>query len=296
MFYCPPAFHGFIFPSDGIVDDQDNFYVVDSKAKKVRVFNANRDELFSFGKDMLFYPTAIAFDKKNQRLLVAEHGGLDFRNIRLLVHIFTKQGIWQSSIAQFGWLEGEIARIQGLAVDNAGRVYIADTFLGIVTVLDENGRYITTIGDYGTEPGEMRSPMDIAIDSQNRLWITSKNNRRLEVFRIEDPHLKNSTSNIEQDISHNLLKFQLLQNFPNPFNPQTEIPFVLENDGYVTISIYSEIGQIVRRFDLGYLSAGNASVLWNATNNLGQKVASGIYLYEIRVNEFVAVRRMLLMR
>ncbi len=282
----------FVLPVDATFDDEDRLYIADALAKKVRIFQPNGDELPSIGDSLLSFPTAVAFDIKNQRLLVSEHGGLDVAKVQLLIHVFDKQGVWLGSFGQYGYQAGKITRIQGLAVDDQGRIYIADTFLGVVTVLDENGNYLTTIGNYGTGQGELRAPMDVAIDSQKRIWIASRNNGSLEVYRTGG-----APTMVRESRPAPLANgFQLLQNFPNPFNPQTEIPFILEKAGQVVLRIYNQRGQLIRKFAIGSRERGEGAIIWDATNTAGRKVASGIYVYEFRVDDSVAFRRMLLLK
>ena len=92
---------------------------------------------------------------------------------------------------------------------------------------------------------------------------------------------------------------ELLQNFPNPFNPETWIPFRLANESDVTIRIHSATGHPVRHLSLGTLPAGDysepaAAAYWNGRNRLGEPVSSGVYLYTITAGEFTATRKMLI--
>ena len=92
---------------------------------------------------------------------------------------------------------------------------------------------------------------------------------------------------------------QLLQNFPNPFNPETWIPFRLANENDVTIQIYNPTGQLVRRLSPGTLPAGDYSsqsqaVYWDGRNQTGEPVSSGVYLYTINAGDFSATRKMLI--
>ena len=92
---------------------------------------------------------------------------------------------------------------------------------------------------------------------------------------------------------------QLLQNFPNPFNPETWIPFRLANESPVTIQIYNAIGQQVRRLSPGVLPAGDytsqsQAIHWDGRNNKGERVSSGVYLYTINAGNFAATRKMLI--
>ena len=92
---------------------------------------------------------------------------------------------------------------------------------------------------------------------------------------------------------------QLLQNFPNPFNPETWIPFRLANESDVTIHIYAPTGQLVRRLSPGIIPAGDYSsqseaIYWDGRNQTGESVSSGIYLYTIDAGDFSATRKMLI--
>ena len=92
---------------------------------------------------------------------------------------------------------------------------------------------------------------------------------------------------------------QLLQNFPNPFNPETWIPFRLANESYVTIHIHNSTGQLVRHLFLGSMLAGDYSsqsqaIHWDGRNQTGEPVSSGVYLYTINAGDFTATRKMLI--
>ena len=96
-----------------------------------------------------------------------------------------------------------------------------------------------------------------------------------------------------------LKRNQLLQNFPNPFNPETWIPFQLANESDVTIHIYATTGQLVRRLSLGTIPTGDytsqsKAVYWDGRNQIGESVSSGVYLYTITADGFAATRKMLI--
>ncbi len=96
-------------------------------------------------------------------------------------------------------------------------------------------------------------------------------------------------------------KSVLLPNYPNPFNPETWIPYRLSRDAEVSVRIYGLTGQLVRTLTLGKKVAGNyvsrhGAAHWDGTNDVGEAVASGIYFYVIRAGAFRAVRRMVVLR
>ncbi len=92
------------------------------------------------------------------------------------------------------------------------------------------------------------------------------------------------------------LTFALDQNFPNPFNPTTMIRFALPKESKVSLKVYDVIGREVRTLVNGDLAAGINTVEWNGRNNLGQSVASGMYLYRIQAGTFVSTKKMMLLK
>jgi hypothetical protein len=94
-------------------------------------------------------------------------------------------------------------------------------------------------------------------------------------------------------------KFALLQNFPNPFNPETWIPYQLSRDTSVTVRIYNFNGQPIRTIALGQQAAGtyltkDRAVYWDGRDNIGEKVASGVYFYTLQAGDFKATKRMVI--
>ena len=91
----------------------------------------------------------------------------------------------------------------------------------------------------------------------------------------------------------------LLPNYPNPFNPETWIPYQLSKPASVIISIYSAEGKLVRTLAFGHQSVGiyesrSRAAYWDGRNNLGESVASGVYFYTLSAGEFTATRKMLI--
>ena len=91
----------------------------------------------------------------------------------------------------------------------------------------------------------------------------------------------------------------LLANYPNPFNPETWIPYQLSQPADVTISIYAADGRLVRTLALGHQGVGiyesrGRAAYWDGRNALGEPVASGVYFYTFTAGEFTATRKMLI--
>ena len=92
-------------------------------------------------------------------------------------------------------------------------------------------------------------------------------------------------------------QFALHQNYPNPFNPSTQISFdVPQGSEHVMLNVYNILGQNVSTLVNGVMSPGRYTMEWNATDEIGNPVASGIYFYELRSPSFTARKKMLLIR
>ena len=93
----------------------------------------------------------------------------------------------------------------------------------------------------------------------------------------------------------------LAQNFPNPFNPETWIPYQLSKATEVKIDIYDISGHLVRSLDLGWQPLGSymtpsSAAYWDGKNAVGERVASGIYFYTLQTSDFAATRRMVILK
>ena len=94
---------------------------------------------------------------------------------------------------------------------------------------------------------------------------------------------------------------QLLANYPNPFNPETWIPYRLAEDAFVTLTIYDGSGHVVRTLDIGHRRAAayesrSKAIYWDGRNEVGEQVASGLYFYYLSAGDYSATRRMLILK
>ena len=88
----------------------------------------------------------------------------------------------------------------------------------------------------------------------------------------------------------------LSQNFPNPFNPITTLKYELPEDSFVDVTVYDLLGNVVKNLINGDQSSGYKSIQWNATNNQGEPVSAGVYLYKIQAGDFVDTKKMILLK
>ncbi len=98
-----------------------------------------------------------------------------------------------------------------------------------------------------------------------------------------------------------LIETELLQNYPNPCNPETWVPWALEKSSEVSLSIYSVEGFLIRTIDLGFQRAGryqtkDKAIYWDGTNQFGDKVANGIYFYTLRTADTVRTRKLIVLK
>ena len=125
-------------------------------------------------------------------------------------------------------------------------------------------------------------------------WITEAKRRN-----ITDATFLKGIAVLEQWLVDLLPKeTNLLANYPNPFNPETWIPYQLAKPAEVTLHIYAVSGALVRTLGLGHQPAGmyhgkNRAAYWDGRNTHGEPIASGVYFYTLTAGDFTATRKML---
>ena len=170
---------------------------------------------------------------------------------------------------------------------------------GIVNILD-----LVLVARYFGKSTESAAPLTMTISKADRLtpemvqtWIKhaqAKNDGSL-VFQKGITNLQHLLASL---IPKNTL---LLPNYPNPFNPDTWIPYNLSKPAEVTLTIYAANGAVIRTLALGHQPAGfyqnlTFAAYWDGRNEFGEKVASGVYFYSLTAGEVSATRKMLIMK
>ncbi len=120
-------------------------------------------------------------------------------------------------------------------------------------------------------------------------------------FKVTPKHLANAVLSLRLDGIGRPTQNLLMQNYPNPFNPETWIPYQLSEDTPVSISIYDTTGRLIRTLSLGFQSAGfyssrERATYWDGRNELGERVASGIYFYQLTTPAFQQTRRLVIVK
>ena len=185
-----------------------------------------------------------------------------------------------------------LAAPSGIAVDTARSKLYWTNSRGRIQRANLNGSGIKTVVDGLGHPGEIvvsnNIPEPLAAGAPT--VVDLKRNRIQEQINLQQ-----LVTEIRPE------QTQLLANYPNPFNPETWIPYELATDTTVKITIYNAQGVVVRTLQLGQQSAGyytdrERAAYWDGRNALGEQVASGIYFYQLETDTMSAMRKMVILK
>ena len=131
------------------------------------------------------------------------------------------------------------------------------------------------------------------LEAQLDIWLTESDGSAL--YRRSIALLESVLATRRPDKTH------LLPNYPNPFNPETWIPYHLANPSEVQVTIYDTRGTVVRHLDLGhqqegYYTSRSRAAYWDGCNDIGEKVSSGIYFYQLQADNVSLLRKMLILK
>lgn len=132
---------------------------------------------------------------------------------------------------------------------------------------------------------------DLSIEEANYFQTIGSNTvlDSLELWNINTTYMDTNDFSI-------LTKYYLHPNYPNPFNPTTTITFDLTQESDVCINIYNLLGHEIKIFKNGLKSAGQYQFNWDGTDNSGEKVSGGTYLYQLKAGDFIQTRKMVLLK
>lgn len=118
----------------------------------------------------------------------------------------------------------------------------------------------------------------------------------LEIHQGAKVKVTRLTTGIEDSYSDIIQDFQLYQNFPNPFNPETTIDYYLTKNSPISLKIYNLQGQEVKSLVSDIQNPGKYSIVWDGRDNFGENIAAGVYLYMLKAGNQVQSRKMILLR
>ena len=163
--------------------------------------------------------------------------------------------------------------------DNEGTSYSARGF---------GGQVIAVYPDYELVIG---AQSDIFGSDDINSHSNLLNDRINSIATIFEGYQYHDDSNVQSPSS-----FKLYSNYPNPFNPVTTLGYELPENGLVNFTIYDMLGNVINNLVNANQSSGYKSIQWNATNNEGEPVSSGVYLYKIQAGEFVDTKKMIFLK
>ena len=185
--------------------------------------------------------------------------------------------------------EGFRAKVKNLstkaALSEITSVEAADGYS--ITFVDLTDAHAARVGDV----------LEISADSPDPL-VGVKPVRH--IVTVDD--VKNSRIELESLIAYEIpAETELLRNYPNPFNPETWIPYRLAEDADVSLTIYDAYGATVRSIDIGHQIAAvydtrAKAIYWDGRNRFGEQVASGLYFYHLSAGDFSGTRRMVILK
>ena len=167
---------------------------------------------------------------------------------------------------------------------------------GLVDIVD----LVLVAGAFGGEaaaPSAQPQALELLNAADVQSWLS-----QAQQLALTDPTYLNGIIVLEQ--LHAALVPQetvLLPNYPNPFNPETWIPYRLAADAFVILTIYDTTGEAVRSIDVGYKPAAayetrTKAIYWDGCNEFGEQVGSGVYFYHLSAGDFSATRKMLILK
>jgi DNA-binding beta-propeller fold protein YncE len=180
-------------PTDLAVDERERLvFVLDAGAMDVKVFTyqGRLQQVFSgpgAGPGLLLNPTGIAVDPLRGEILVSEFGDSDGGDAAIEIFDYAGNAVDQISGAGrcgFFGCSGGFSRPQGVAVDAAGQIYLADMLLAQVLIFDRaTKKIVNTLGGRDAGPPELRVPLDVALGAGGDVFVTSNRTGSVEVFR-----------------------------------------------------------------------------------------------------------------
>ena len=186
---------------------------------------------------------------------------------------------WESSYD----VDSDLTYKLTVTLDYLGNVYTQD----YLNIADSS----TSISAY--EYAVFMTNLNLTLWTLNYI-VESSDEEFTVISQVGEFVLNNTLLSIDSGIIPEV--FALHQNYPNPFNPVTTLHYDLPENGLVNITIYDMMGRVVSNLVSSQKRAGYKSVQWNATNNTGQPVSAGLYLYTIEAGKFRQTKKMVLLK
>ena len=163
----------------------------------------------------------------------------------------------------------------------------------------ENGKIKVVIANLNSGSIESNGNMYVDIPLQfngNEYQVSTVSMKDIKIAGADGNLVRSLSRTNLSDIKAIPVDFALQQNFPNPFNPSTEIRFDLPEADFVNLSVYNMMGQKIKTLTSENMTPGYHSIIWNGTNDAGSRVATGMYFYSINTSQFQSIKKMLFLK
>ena len=181
--------------------------------------------------------------------------------------------------------------------ENAGPNLAADVNGDEVVNIIDLVLVVSALGDMAAAPSARPQALEMLTAKDVQQWLTDA-----KVIQAQSATIKKGIVVLGQLLASLIpVETVLLPNYPNPFNPETWIPYRLAEDADVTLDIYDANGKLVRSLDIGHSKAGiyesrDKAIYWDGKNDLAESVASGVYFYHLMAGGYSATRRMVILK
>ena len=202
--------------------------------------------------------------------------------------------VWDAETGQLKTTLEHTARVESVAFSPDGTT-LASVYYGTIRLWDVASGQLKN-----TMEGHTYYGLSVAFSPDGATLASSSGNGTILLWDMS-PYITPSTPTAIELSLPLPTQTTLLANYPNPFNPNTHIPYQLHTPAHVRLTIYDIRGALIRRIDLGYQQAGQYltsanAAHWDGRDQRGQRVASGVYLYQLQAGPVVHGRKMLLVK
>ncbi|HCJ66406.1 MAG TPA: hypothetical protein DHV62_03540 [Elusimicrobia bacterium] len=303
-------------PNDiSILSDGSRIYVTDDRANLVKVYDSASGEFYTLGSEDLVSPTGITTDEEKDKIYIANKRGTTIQVFNLdktKKEEFASQApAYTTSDKEFtnpsNLTIGQFINLHGLALDPRGYLFGVDSTWAKIQVFDREGKPFPGspfVGNLGTNPGELKSPVDAVVDRFRRLIVTNQGNGRIEIYNLKDaekpriiPRPAAAQAVKEPDSTFYLRDYYV---FPNPAK-RGKKPIIHLECGIadkVEIKIYNVAAELVHSVSInGQQRKSDGGYLWYEWGDVPKEkkfewayeypwdiseIASGVYVAHIK--------------
>ena len=311
------SLHNVLSMTTGYSDDHPYFWINQSTENLLSMGHSSPGSFF-YNNSACHINSHIIFNK-------TEMTPLEFGNNYLFPHLGIENPNWDAGYQNIN--DGSVGLYLNLRdMVKLGQLYLQDGLSGSEQIISSDWVQRATNVQTGTEWGyygylwwllddlgtsysaqgfggqviAVYPEYDLVIGAQSDIdWASGDYNSHSDLLNYRIHDIASMFENLELDNDNDVQSpssFKLYSNYPNPFNPVTTLHYNLPEGSYVDIIVYDILGKVVNNLVDGNQSSGYKSVQWNATNNAGQPVSAGLYLYTIQAGDFRQTKKMVLLK